>query len=72
MDTEEYYRSREERDPRRRKRPGDEMPAYDERPRSRYVLVRDLKVSGDEDNTFQEQGEKQQARSEPEPLKEWR
>jgi len=35
MDTEEYYPSREERDPRRRKRPGDEMPAYDERPRSR-------------------------------------
>ena len=53
MDTEEYYhRSREERDPRRRKRLSDEMPAYDERPRSRYVFVRDLKVSGDKDNTF--------------------
>ena len=54
MDTEEYYPSREERDPRRRKRLSDEMPAYNERPRSRYVFVRDLKlkVSGDKDNTF--------------------
>ena len=37
MDPEEYYRSKEERDPRKRKRNSDEMAVYDDRQWSRYL-----------------------------------